>query len=166
MNLSRVYRSLLRLYPNDYQARFAAEMLHSFEHAVEERRGQDRWIAICFIRSEFCDAIAGAAAEWVSKWTTDPSVRGRCLPDVRMMRPPGVPRELWFAGAVGNCPAGEVAQVESRIVLLINQMEFAIANHDFSGARRYAYEEAAAQRELALLRDRCRPEGLPFDSRR
>jgi hypothetical protein len=86
--MKRTYRTLLRLYPADYRAMFAAEMARTFDQAAEERRS---CVAI-----EFLGAIAGAAAEWIAKWTTDVSVRGRSLPDLRMMRPPGVPKELWF----------------------------------------------------------------------
>jgi hypothetical protein len=166
VNLSRAYRSLLRLYPVDYRARFAEQMLHCFEQAVEERRPQGRRATICFAASEFCGLAAGAAAEWVAKWTTDPSVRGRYLPDLRMMRPPGVPRELWFAGVVGTCPVTGMVRLEERIAVLVDRMVFAIANHDFPGARRHAHEEREARRELALLRARNKSESLPFDSPR
>jgi hypothetical protein len=79
--MRRVYKALLGLYPHDYRAAFESEMLRSFEHpAVAELAG----------------LLRGIAAEWCAKLTTDPSVRGRALPDLRMMRPAGMPRELWF----------------------------------------------------------------------
>ncbi|MGO9263005.1 MAG: hypothetical protein ACLQU1_43015 [Bryobacteraceae bacterium] len=99
MNIGRGYRSLLRLYPEDYRARFAAEMLAAFERAAEERRRQGGPAFIRFVLAEWIGLAAGAGAEWMAKLTTDRSVRGRCLPDIRMMRPPDIPRELWFAGA-------------------------------------------------------------------
>jgi hypothetical protein len=67
---------------------FAAEMARTFDQIADEHRG--------VIATEWIGLIAGAAAEWIAKWTTDPAVRGRALPDLRMMRPPGVPKELWF----------------------------------------------------------------------
>jgi len=85
----KAYGTLLRLYPSDYRARFAAEMLNAFERAAAERRGHV---------AELIGLMIGASREWIAKLTTDSSVRGRCLPDLRMMRPPGVPREVWFAG--------------------------------------------------------------------
>jgi len=48
---------------------------------------------------ELAGLLAGAAAEWIAKLTTDKSVRGRSLPDLRMMRPAGMPPKLWFARA-------------------------------------------------------------------
>jgi hypothetical protein len=74
-------------------------MLDAFEKAAEERRGQGVPAFVGFVLAEWIGLAAGAGAEWMAKWTTDSSVRGRCLPDIRMMRPPDIPRELWFAGA-------------------------------------------------------------------
>jgi len=34
----------------------------------------------------------------VAKLTSDRTIRGRRLPDCRMMRPPGVTRQQWAAG--------------------------------------------------------------------
>jgi hypothetical protein len=86
--MKRAYRTLLRLYPADYRAMFAAEMARAFDRLVEERHSH--------LTSELLGAIAGAACEWIAKWTTDPSVRGRSLPDLRMMRPPNISKELWY----------------------------------------------------------------------
>jgi hypothetical protein len=93
------YRTLLRLYPQDYRARFAAETIEAFERAAEERRGQGVPALVGFALAEWIGLAAGAADEWMAKWTTDSSIRGRCLPDIRMMRPPDIPREIRLAGA-------------------------------------------------------------------
>jgi hypothetical protein len=85
--LKRAYRALLGLYPYDFRAAFAGEMLAAFAEVGPERRG-----------AELAGLPTGAAAEWVAKIASDPAVRGRTLPDLRMMRPAGMPRELWFAG--------------------------------------------------------------------
>ena len=100
--MRRAYGTLLRLYPNDFRALFASEMLSAFEQAVEERRGESRTVFLRFLLRECIDVATGAGAEWIAKLTTESSVRGRCLPDLRMMRPPGVPQELWFARACLN----------------------------------------------------------------
>jgi hypothetical protein len=86
--MKRAYRTLLRLYPADYRALFAAEMARAFDRVAEERHG--------FLVKECIGVIAGAGAEWIAKWTTDASVRGSVMPDLRMMRPPGVSKEVWF----------------------------------------------------------------------
>lgn len=83
MRSIRLYRILLRLYPYDYRVMFGPEVLE-----LAARRP---------MRIELAGLLAGAVTEWLAKWTTDPAVRGRCLPDVRMMRPVGVTREAWFA---------------------------------------------------------------------
>jgi hypothetical protein len=83
--VKRAYRTLLWLYPYDFRAAFAAEMLAAFARTGAERRG-----------AELAGLLTGAAAEWIAKLTSDRLVRGRSLPDLRMMRPAGMPRELWF----------------------------------------------------------------------
>jgi hypothetical protein len=82
--MRRAYRILLRLYPYDFRAAFGGEML------ADRDAAPSRGIA------ELLDVAKGAAAEWFAKLTTDPVHRGRSLPDVRMMRPPGITRAEWF----------------------------------------------------------------------
>jgi len=82
--MKRIYRILLRLYPRDYRAMF---MRHSFEIAAKER-----WT------TELLGLLTGAVREWIAKLTTDKAIRGRALPDLMMMRPPGVTREVHFSG--------------------------------------------------------------------
>ncbi len=96
--MKRAYRILLRLYPRDYRAMFAREMLRSFEVAASERR------AAGFVTVELMGLVRGALLEWIAKLTTDKSVRGRVLPDLMMMRPPGVPKEVHFAGPLLDDP--------------------------------------------------------------
>lgn len=97
--LNRAYKSLLRLYPLDYRARFAAEMLATFQQTAIERRKQGSLPFTRFASFELLGLLAGSEIEWLEKLLTDRSVRGRHLPDLRMMRPPGVPKEIWFAAA-------------------------------------------------------------------
>src|SRR5712692_2122265 len=98
MNVRQIYVSLLRLYPYDFRDAFAAEMLNAFETAAEERRAQ-RWLAYAFfLLAEFGGLVAGVTADRIAKWTRRRSVRGRILPDLRLMRPPEIPPEIWFAG--------------------------------------------------------------------
>ena len=106
MIADRAYRTLLRLYPADYTALFAAEMARAFERAAEEQRAEGRGVFVRFALRELVGLMIGSAGEWTAKLTTDKSIRGRCLPDLRMMRPAGVPKALWFAGARGNAATG------------------------------------------------------------
>lgn len=158
MSLVRAYRTLLRLYPNDYRTQLATEMSTAFEQAIGERRRQPGSAFVRFLLGEFTDLLIGAGTEWIAKLTTDSSVRGRCMPDFRMMRPPGVPRELRFAATCLNVShpslPHEVMEAQERIAMLVNRMVDAIANHDFAGARRYSFEERQARDELHLLREK------------
>ena len=80
------YRLILRLFPFDFRLWFAAEMLVAFDQAHREGRGA----------RELAVLTAALPAERLAKLRTDPAVRGRALPDVRMMRPVGVPQHVWF----------------------------------------------------------------------
>ena len=93
--MRRAYQSLLRLYPYDYRAMFAAEMIAAFDEATQERPAARV--------AELIGLLIGAAAEWIAKLTSSPSIRGRSLPDLRMMRPPGVTKEAWFLTRSGKC---------------------------------------------------------------
>jgi hypothetical protein len=97
------YDLLLRLYPWDYRAAFGREMLATFNEAVADMRGRTWQLAFV----EFSGLLMGVGREWFAKLTTNPIVRGRALPDVRLMRPVGIPREVWFrateSGAAKQC---------------------------------------------------------------
>lgn len=97
--MRRAYQTLLKLYPVDYRASFSAAMLDAFGNAAEDGRHQGRAACVRLALAELTGLLKGAAAEWIAKFTTDRSVRGRCLPDLRMMRPAGVSRESWFRRA-------------------------------------------------------------------
>lgn len=92
-SMMRIYVALLRLYPRDYRAMFAREMRNAFEIAADQTRAQGMFVA-----AELIGLIRGAVLEWIAKLTTDRTIRGRALPDLVMMRPPGVTREVHFAG--------------------------------------------------------------------
>jgi hypothetical protein len=157
VKLGRAYRILVRLYPRDYKALFAVEMQTAFERASEEHQLRGIPVFIRFLVGEFVGLLIGAGAEWIAKFTTDSSVRGRFLPDLRMMRPPGVSRELWFAGPYLSTRQvslpDEVIEAQARISMLIQRMVHGIANHDFPDARRCSYEERQARDQLRRLRE-------------
>lgn len=92
------YNCLLQLYPGDYRAHFADEMIVTFERAREASGERGRLGSVHFACLEFAGLLIGAGAEWKAKLSSDRSTRGRSLPDLRMMRPPGVLWELWFSG--------------------------------------------------------------------
>jgi hypothetical protein len=141
---------------------FAAEMLNAFEKASEERRALGMPTFVQFAVAEMIGLAIGAGAEWIAKLTDSSSVRGRFQPDLRMMRPPGVPRELWFAGACVNTDRrslpDEVMEAQRRIEVLVSRVVYAIANHDFEGARSYTLEESKERENLSRLREQYRIE--------
>ena len=100
--MKRTYATLLRLYPYDYRSWFGAEMRRAFEETSRDWVARGRWAWMRFALAELIGLTAGAGAEWFAKVATSKSVRGRCLPDFRMMRPAGVSREIWFARAGEN----------------------------------------------------------------
>jgi hypothetical protein len=136
----RLCNSILRLYPADFRAWFAAEMAASFEEVAGQRRRAGRFAYIGFLLAELRDLLRGAAAEWIAKLTTDALDRARVLPDWRLMRPTGIPREIWFAEK----------NVEFNIAHMVN----AIATHQFEQARFYSEEERKARETLRLLREK------------
>jgi len=91
------YRALLRLYPHDFRVWFAAEMTTAFEARSAECRARGQAVFLRFAIAELIGLVKGAAAERTARIAADPAVRARSVPDLRMMRPPGIPREAYFA---------------------------------------------------------------------
>jgi len=152
----RVFRVLLRLYPSDYAALFADEMINAFEQGCNEYRSQRRAPFVRFVVRELVGLIIGLIAEWIAKLTTDTSTRGRSLPDLRKMRPAGVPYELWFAAAGTNYRQTslpmEVAQAQERVRFLLNARVHAATDRDFQAARSYCYEEYRERDKVRFLK--------------
>jgi hypothetical protein len=149
MTARQVYAALLRLYPREYRDAFAEEMSSAFETAAEERRAHGRLPFAWFLLAEWGGLLAGAAADRLAKLTTRRSVRGRVLPDLRLMRPPEIPPEVWFAG-LRRRPARDEAH--GRVDLLVDRMMFAIAARDFKAARDISYQERGERDQLRRLR--------------
>ena len=78
-----LFQALLRLYPWDYATAFSADMTTAFDEASQEQRRRGRGPFIRFVTSEFVGLMLGAGSEWLAKLTTEESVRGRYLPDLR-----------------------------------------------------------------------------------
>jgi hypothetical protein len=141
------YRTLLRLYPRDHRALFAEEMLNAFREAAGEKRG---WTYFRFAIEEFAGLVAGAGSEWIAKFSTGPSIRGRTLPDPVKMRPAGVSWEQHYAGTF----ADDLQEAQRRTEALVGRMVHAIANHDFEGARRFSNLEREVRETLRVLREK------------
>lgn len=94
---SSMYRALVTLYPWDYATVFSEEMKSTFDQACEEYRRRGRGVFLWFAATEMISLMWGLGKEWCAKLTTEESVRGRSLPDLRKMRPVGISYEVWFA---------------------------------------------------------------------
>jgi hypothetical protein len=156
--MRRAYELLLQLYPRDFRSSFTPEMLTAFENSATEHRAQGRAIHIRFALRELIGVLMGVPAEWIAKLTTDSSLRGRSLPDQLMMRPPGVPWEAYYGGALMPAPDStlpyEVMEAQRRTEFLVKRIVHAIAHHDFEGARNYSYQERQARENLRLLQEK------------
>jgi hypothetical protein len=98
MRLLRIYTLMLRLYPADYRARFAAEMFGAFQAAAADQSHRGTFAPLTFAISELIGLCRSVSAEWIAKLASDAATRGRCLPDCRLMRPAGVTIREWAAG--------------------------------------------------------------------
>lgn len=156
--MRRAYETLIRLYPRDFRASFTSEMLTAFDSSAMEHRSHGQSAYVRFALGELISVLFCAAKEWVAKLTTDPSLRGRTLPDRLMMRPPGVPWEAYYGAALVDQPPSalpsELIEAQRSTELLVQRIVHAIAHHDFEGARTYSYQERQARENLRLLRDR------------
>jgi hypothetical protein len=114
VNIKGAYAVLLRLYPADHRALFAAEMLATFNEAAEENQAHGRAAFIRFIVAELIGLVTGVSAEWVARFTysiyhSNNYISGRCLADPGVMRPAGVARES-FSSARPTCPDGLIRE--------------------------------------------------------
>jgi hypothetical protein len=111
-------------------------MRNTFERAEQDRRGTR------FVFRESTGLLREAGREWVAKLTTDASARERCLSASRT-----------GSGGPSSLP-GEVVEAQNRIAALIERMLYAIAHHDFAGAREYSHEEWEERARLRVLREK------------
>jgi hypothetical protein len=167
------YKILLRLYPADYRASFAAEMVATFEESAEERRGCGWVVFARYALEETTGVVVGAAKEWISRITdiaritsngtyTYSSADGarRLLEE---MRTPWVSRESFFKVADLICDSGmgviapqntlpvAVIKSQERVRFVIGHMVKAIANHEFEKVRFYSNQERKEREQLRML---------------
>jgi len=101
--MERIYRALLGLYPYDFRLWFGTDMVDAFGRSAADVRTQGAAVYLYLAIRELASLVAGCAAEWFAKWTGDREARARSLPDWRMMRPVGIPKEVWFGIARNRC---------------------------------------------------------------
>ena len=128
-----VYRWLLRLYPAEYQAAFAAEMRETFIQASEEKERRGKLSTIRFMLTEVGGAAAGLAREWAA----------RAASQNAYITLPSLPEEELDL-------APEVRDAHRQLALVIGHMQHAIAHHDFPKARLYSDQERTLRARLAV----------------
>jgi hypothetical protein len=134
MNLTRIYRLLLGLYPRDQRERFGLEMEEVFRRAAEEHRGRGSADYVRFAIREFAGLLAGA---WGSRF------------ERLAHRPP--------AGRAITEPVvfpDDAREVERIMQVSVDRMVYAIAHHQFVEARFYSLVERKARARLDELRGR------------
>jgi len=104
---------LLRLYPPDYRAFFAAEMAAAFDEAIIDRPRRLSGF-ITFLFTELTGLAIGACREWLARLDhslahSNSYINGRGLPDLLLMRPPGVTWETHYGWETGRASTGGAA---------------------------------------------------------
>jgi hypothetical protein len=129
--MRRLYQFILKFYPAEYRAAFAAEVLATFDQAIADSRQRGR--VLRFATWELLGLLTGLLTEWAAKRARGP--RYLAAPDSPLPE--------------------EIIDIHEHIQELIRNMEFAIAHHDFPNARRYSDEERIARARLnELIRER------------
>ena len=119
----RLYRTVLRLYPEHYRSELAVEMLTTFERLLAERRRQGAIAALRFLGRELGGLLAGACRE-----------RMRCVP---VSQPAADP--------------DSVEEAQQAVRFHLAQTVDCIAHHRFARARFHAAEEDRARERLRTL---------------
>ena len=107
--MRRMYRAILKLYPCEHQASFAAEMVETFEQSFTDCRQRGRAAMFRFALRELTGLLEGLTTEWLAK-----SISPRVYITPR-------------------CYSGK--DLRQKLIL---HMEHAIAHHDFTKARFYS----------------------------
>jgi len=130
----KLYRAILKLYPAEYRAVFAPEMIDVFEQASAQSKRRGLPGRILFAVCECIGLLKGALLQQAAKWAApDSYITAR-----------SAPRE-----STGS--ASEIVELQRRLEHLIRSMEFAIAHHDFPKARFYSDQERATRADLLKL---------------
>jgi hypothetical protein len=136
--MTRAYATLLRLYPPEYRALFAAEMLAVFKEAAEEQHAGGGLAYLRFAALELIGLLIGAAVEWVEK----------------ILRPASYSESGCTRAQTQSTLPQEVMEAQARVNLSVNRMVHAIANHQFEKVRFYSSEEYKARENLRVLREK------------
>ena len=114
--MTRAYEALLQIYPPEYRAMFAREMLDAFEDLFQEHSGLGASSLLLFLFKELVSMLKGASTEWIDRFTysiyhSSNYLSRSCLPNRLLMRPAGIAREVYFfesaPGSKRSAPAAD-----------------------------------------------------------
>ena len=141
-----LYDLLLRLYPADVRALFAAEMSSVFLSAAEEQRRRGRLALTRLACGELFGLLRGALGEWTAR-VLEAVFRGRTTADIDLtrMRPPEVSSQTYTAAI------DEVLDARRQVDFNLHRMTAALSRNDFVQARFYSDEERKAREYWHLV---------------
>src|SRR4051812_21071848 len=132
--MQSVYRAILWLYPAEYRATFADEMIEAFEQAKADSRKRGMLHLLAFAICELAGLVKGLFTERAVKLAAPEAyISSRSAPRQNT-----------------DVPV-EIHDVQRHLEHLIRSMEHAIAYHDFPKARLYSNEERTTRALLQRL---------------
>jgi hypothetical protein len=144
MNIQRVYRMLLRLYPKEFREQFSEEMFEVFRQKAHDLTAGRGVMFASFVFREFIGLPVGAAGAWIGGIMLVKKYFVVSIPILSQHFPKPTAEEAGLS----------MAELQQRHDEIQATMFQAAANHDFIAARSY---EAQVGRLHLLLRRRSRP---------
>lgn len=95
--MTRVYSTLLRLFPADVQFAYGPAMLVDFKHRLATAQGAGRVATAMFMISQVLALVCDAAAERINCLHSHRSFHGRRKPSAGVVRPPNMSKTEWLA---------------------------------------------------------------------
>ena len=118
-----IYRSLVRLYPDDIRFAYGDEMVSDFDRRFADARRKGRGIFAAFVVREIVALLTGAVAERIGTFYSHRSFHGRCRPNSGVVRPPNMGKREWFHG---DATTDSGAAHESRFPPVVQRARVAI----------------------------------------
>lgn len=132
----RIYRTLLRLYPESFRSSFGEEMLTTLSRVESERATVGRTRRVLSSGAEIAGLLTGI---FVQRFRLRRSEAG-------------LPAAAAVSGSGVHGPAtDEIAEAEASVRFHLAQAVDCIAHHKFEGARFHAREEERARERLNAL---------------
>lgn len=144
MNIVRVYRTLLYLYPNGFRQQFSEEMVDVFRQKAHDLTTGGGVVFASFVLREFIGLPIGAAGAWIRGSMPNKKYFVLSIPIISEHFPKPTAEEAGLS-------TPELQQRHDEVQATMFQ---AAANHDFVTAR---FHEAQVARLQLFLRRRSRP---------